>query len=139
MSANEKQIGGEHYRAPVQHWDWVTDNEICYLGGCATKYATRWENKNGRQDLEKADHYVEKMIEKVRAGELRPGPYVGMMANLPAPVAAFAEANGLCEVEARLCEIIATWADVEDLQEARAAIRELMVKCDQLDLFGEGN
>lgn len=63
MSANETQIGGDHYRSSVQHWDLITRNAIGYLEGNATKYLSRWRKKNGRQDLEKTLHYIEKMLE----------------------------------------------------------------------------
>lgn len=34
-----------------------------YLEGCAQKYLWRWEQKNGKQDLEKAVEYLVKLIE----------------------------------------------------------------------------
>lgn len=34
-----------------------------YLEGCAQKYLWRWEQKNGKQDLEKAVEYLSKLIE----------------------------------------------------------------------------
>jgi hypothetical protein len=65
MSANEKQEGGGHYaRHEYQHWDFVTDLNLPYLIGCASKYLARWDKKNGLEDLRKADHYLEKAIER---------------------------------------------------------------------------
>lgn len=63
MKSNAKQIGGSHYRAGIQHWDLITVFGVPYLEGCATKYLTRFEKKNGVQDLDKAIHYIEKLIE----------------------------------------------------------------------------
>lgn len=64
MNANKKQVGGEHYRgAAYQHWDWCVENNLGYLEGQVTKYLSRWRKKNGRQDLEKALHYAEKLVE----------------------------------------------------------------------------
>lgn len=64
MSANDKQIGGNHYRTgDKQHWDWCVEHDIGYLEGCATKYIARWRDKNGTEDLEKSLHYIEKRIE----------------------------------------------------------------------------
>jgi hypothetical protein len=34
-----------------------------YLEGCAQKYLWRWEQKNGKQDLEKAVEYLGKLLE----------------------------------------------------------------------------
>lgn len=63
MTANKKQIGGKHYQSAYQHWDWVLDNDLSYLEGCATKYIVRWRDKGGVEDLKKAAHYIEKLIE----------------------------------------------------------------------------
>jgi len=64
VNANTKQVGGEHYKTEgIAHWDLITDNDVPYLVGCATKYLTRFRKKNGLQDLEKALHYTEKLIE----------------------------------------------------------------------------
>lgn len=63
--ANQRQHGGDHYRhREYQHWDFVCDTGLHYLLGCATKYVSRWRKKNGREDLEKALHYVEKAAER---------------------------------------------------------------------------
>ena len=65
MSANEKQVGGKHYQqAGEQHWDRMYRlYGRGYFIGCATKYLERYHLKNGKQDLEKAVHFVEKLIE----------------------------------------------------------------------------
>lgn len=63
MSANEKQVGGEHYQQPIQAWDYITLNRLGYLEGNIIKYVTRYKQKNGVQDLEKARHYLDKLIE----------------------------------------------------------------------------
>lgn len=63
MSANDRQIGGDHYRSKIQHWDYVVANDLDYFQAQVTKYVTRWKNKNGIQDLLKAQHFLEKYIE----------------------------------------------------------------------------
>ena len=66
MSANERQVGGDHYQHDrgEQHWDrqWNL-NGRGYFVGCITKYVERYHLKNGVQDLEKAKHFLEKLIE----------------------------------------------------------------------------
>ena len=65
MSANDKQVGGQHYQqGGEQHWDrmWRLHGRG-YFVGCATKYIERYHLKNGVQDLEKAKHFIEKLIE----------------------------------------------------------------------------
>ena len=65
MDANEIQIGGNHYKGKeYQHWDWVCDTNLHYLLACATKYVSRWRDKNGIQDLQKASHYISKADEQ---------------------------------------------------------------------------
>ena len=66
MSANDKQVGGEHYKASIQHWDYVVANELDYFQAQITKYVTRWKKKNGMADLQKAQHFLEKYIEVVQ-------------------------------------------------------------------------
>jgi Tfp pilus assembly protein PilE len=67
MPANDKQIDGMHYRSEIQHWDYVTANNLDYFQGQITKYVTRWKLKNGIMDLEKAQHFLEKYIEVEKA------------------------------------------------------------------------
>ena len=64
-SANSYQIGGAHYQAPIQHWDYVWANNMDYFQGQITKYVTRWKDKNGLDDLHKARHFLDKYIELV--------------------------------------------------------------------------
>lgn len=60
MGSFVEQVGGFHYQANYQHWDWVDDTQMPYLEGCATKYVFRWRQKGGVQDLEKALSYLVK-------------------------------------------------------------------------------
>ena len=65
MSANEKQVGGSHYKkGGEEHWDrqWRLYGRG-YFVGCITKYVERYHEKNGVQDLQKAQHFLEKLIE----------------------------------------------------------------------------
>jgi hypothetical protein len=63
MAANDKQISGEHYKAPIQCWDFIASNNLDFFQGSAIKYITRFRTKGGRRDLEKAVHFLEKLIE----------------------------------------------------------------------------
>ena len=124
MSVNEKQVGGEHYRSKVQHWDYVELNGLRYTEGCATKYATRNRKKGQqRQDLEKAIHYVEKVQDMYRNGVLLPRP---------APVVItpeeFATANGLTEDEAEVVRILTFWESDPELTRAIGLLREMIAE-----------
>lgn len=64
-SANDRQEGGDHYKKrKYQHWDMVCDTKMHYLAACATKYISRWRDKNGVEDLKKALHYIDKAKER---------------------------------------------------------------------------
>lgn len=65
MSANERQVGGGHYnKEGEQHWDRIYRlYGRGYFVGCATKYIERYHLKNGKQDLEKAIHFIQKLME----------------------------------------------------------------------------
>ena len=71
MAANDKQVGGKHYANPIQHWDFVAANDLDYFQGQITKYVCRWKNKNGLEDLQKAQHFLEKYIELMTLAERR--------------------------------------------------------------------
>ena len=62
--ANERQHGGDHYKKKtIEPWDFIISNEISFLDGTAIKYLTRWKDKGGIEDLLKARHYIDKLIE----------------------------------------------------------------------------
>lgn len=64
MSANDRQVAGAHYGGGAhQHWDIVVEHELNYFEGQITKYTMRCRKKNGKQDLEKARHFIEKYLE----------------------------------------------------------------------------
>lgn len=63
-SANNKQVAGTHYKKPIQPWDYIHQNNIGYLAGNVIKYVSRYQDKNGLEDLAKAQHYLEKLIEE---------------------------------------------------------------------------
>jgi len=62
--ANDYQIAGEHYKQfKHETWDVILDWGLGYLDGNAVKYLSRWRHKNGLEDLKKARHYIDKLIE----------------------------------------------------------------------------
>lgn len=62
------QVGGDHYaKCAIQPIDYIMANRLDYLQGNVIKYVTRYKNKNGVEDLEKAAHYLRIMIEREKA------------------------------------------------------------------------
>lgn len=63
-SALDSQVGGNHYKdLAIQPVEYIHRNGIGYMEGCAIKYLTRWRSKGGIQDLEKAKHFIDLLIE----------------------------------------------------------------------------
>lgn len=60
-----KQIGGTHYKKYViQPSRFINDNKILFAEGNAIKYICRHQDKGKKQDLLKAIHYIEMIIER---------------------------------------------------------------------------
>ena len=60
------QIGGAHYTTQeIQPIDYIMSNELDFCEGNVVKYITRWRDKNGLEDLQKARHYIDFLIERV--------------------------------------------------------------------------
>lgn len=63
MNPLEKQIGGNHYKDyAIQPIEFIHANKIPFLEANVIKYIMRHKSKNGLQDLEKAKHYLEILI-----------------------------------------------------------------------------
>ena len=63
-NANDIQISGTHYKTKaIQPWDYIAANNLGYFEGNVVKYVSRWKDKNGLDDLKKARHYLDKLIE----------------------------------------------------------------------------
>lgn len=60
---SNKQIGGTHYRdMKIQPVDFIMANGLDYCQANVVKYICRHASKNGREDLEKAKHYIDLLI-----------------------------------------------------------------------------
>ena len=65
MSAYDKQVGGSHYKKmKIQPSKFVIENELLFPEGNVIKYICRHRYKNGKEDLEKAVHFIEMIIER---------------------------------------------------------------------------
>lgn len=59
----KKQVGGDHYKsAGIQPVEYIEANKLDFFEGSAIKYITRHAKKNGKEDLQKAIHYLEMLI-----------------------------------------------------------------------------
>ena len=68
-SALDTQVDGDHYKnLGVEPWDaiqaWMSPESFAgFLRGSAIKYVARCDKKGGLEDIKKAQHYLEKLIE----------------------------------------------------------------------------
>ena len=61
----DKQHGGSHYQKyKIQPSKFVVENKLLYPEGCAIKYIIRHRDKGKKQDLLKAIHFIEMIIER---------------------------------------------------------------------------
>ena len=61
----DKQVGGDHYsKMKIQPAKFINKNKLPFAEGNAIKYICRHINKGGEQDLEKAKHYIDMIIER---------------------------------------------------------------------------
>lgn len=67
--SRRKQVGGDHYQGgTMQPFDVIDAFGLDFYEGSAVKYLLRWRKKNGVEDLEKAKHYIEILIEREKNG-----------------------------------------------------------------------
>ena len=116
MSANDRQVGGNHYKFEVQHWDVAVALKLDYFSGQVTKYVSRWRKKNGLQDLDKALHFLDKLIENWE--ELRPS--IGLNREYQVNFATrFVETQNIQGIERDIIFMVLFWRNGSDLKEAR--------------------
>ena len=66
------QIGGNHYKnLKIQPIEYIMANNLNYCQGNAIKYLTRYKDKNGLEDLKKAKHYINILIQLEYPNEIK--------------------------------------------------------------------
>ena len=64
-SAYNRQIGGSHYQKyKEQPSKFVVENKLLFPEASAIKYICRHSKKGGKEDLLKAIHFIEMIIER---------------------------------------------------------------------------
>lgn len=120
MGANDTQVGGDHYKASsFQPWD-IDRYWVGLLEHGVIKYTLRWRKKNGLEDIGKAIHYLEKLLEENkhygrtnRALTVNTGPAMGMVA------AQFLDKNNITNEHERLIiSNVIAWSSRDDIEAA---------------------
>lgn len=139
--ANSRQVGGNHYVGAIQHWDIAALYELGYYEGQITKYVARHAKKNKAQDVEKALHFLDKLIELHVRGKL---PQHLDYPNLPGrdtngrnPVQAFCEDAGLPNDETMVINKMCLWRTHVDLVRVRSLINSILQRYETTRKYGE--
>jgi hypothetical protein len=123
--SNEYQVGGTHYQAEIQHWDFAAANQLDYFQGVITKYVARWRKKGGVEDLFKSLHYLEKYVE-VHLGFTPVAP--SSSRTTVVTVSQFGDSVGLTHQERMIVALITGWktqSGLSDLKRAGYLITQL--------------
>jgi hypothetical protein len=68
MKSFKKQVGGSHYKNyKIQPVEFIIKNNIGFVEGNIIKYILRFKEKGGVQDLNKAKHYIELLIDSTKS------------------------------------------------------------------------
>ena len=63
-ASKNTQVGGSHYKdMAIQPVEYIHRNGIGFIEGCVIKYVSRWKLKGGVEDLRKARHFLDLLIE----------------------------------------------------------------------------
>ena len=69
LTALAKQEGGNHYKdMAIQPVEFITANNLGFLEGNVVKYICRHHAKNGAEDIKKAIHYCELLLQTKYGG-----------------------------------------------------------------------
>lgn len=118
---NTMQIGGDHYATEYQVWDFCENNGLGGLEMCAIKYVCRWRQKAGTKDLEKAIHYIDKLIDLHLHRHRVPKGCTPFE-----EIVKFSSAQNLSTTEDTAVMFLSRWTCLADLQQSRMAVVRLI-------------
>lgn len=123
---NEIQIGGDHYKgAKFQPWDWAL-YQLGYYETSTIGYIVRFRKKGGIQDLEKALHYLDKMLAAALGDE-----YSNRCQADNLTVLDFNKQNNCDRWQSLAIHLLVQWRVRDELIEAKKVIKELIhCECD---------
>jgi hypothetical protein len=120
---NKSQVGGTHYRTKtgMQHWDLMAAHGVGYLEGQASRYVFRWRKKNGIEDLQKARHFLLKIIEVHLRQKVKETPRVPLENTV-----LFVQANRMHPIDGAIFSMILTWQSLQDVQRCIEQVDKLL-------------
>lgn len=64
VASLDLQVGGNHYKKyKIQPLEFAMVNQLPFIEASVIKYVVRWKDKNGIEDLRKARHMLDVLIE----------------------------------------------------------------------------
>ena len=70
MNMLDYQVGGSHYKdKEIQPIEYILGNNLGFCEGNVVKYISRWQEKDGIDDLKKAKHYIDFLIQQEEGNE----------------------------------------------------------------------
>ena len=63
---DEDKINPSYYKKGIETTDYIVSHDMNYVEGNIIKYVTRYKEKNGLQDLLKAEWYLNRLIKETR-------------------------------------------------------------------------
>jgi len=132
MSANDKKI--KHYASEYQHWDLAVVIPLGYFEGCSTKYVCRWRKKGGLDDLHKAMHYLDKLIESFQH---KPIARNLNRSEIQYEVSRFSAANRLSIIEEEFILLLCNYKHEDDLRTARLVLEDIIDLAHEPDFHSE--
>ena len=123
MSANDTQVAGTHYRTSHQHWDLAAALHLGYFEGQISKYVTRHRTKKGKEDLEKARHFAQKLLELSSNNGYKPQ----RLFPTGAQIEHYVKANDLNLREHVLLKALFNWSTTHDLTNVVAFLDQLIL------------
>jgi len=118
---NDVQVGGDHYKGVnFQPWDWPRHG-LGYYEVSAIAYLARFRKKGGIQDLQKVQHYIDKMLFCWREGEYENRCTANLLL-----IRQFNKDNSCDRFQSEAVQFLVMWRDGDELEEAKKIVEELI-------------
>jgi len=117
MSALDIQVGGGHYKSrAMQPIEYCQKNQLNACETSIIKYATRWRDKGGVEDLRKSRHYVQ-LLRELSSSNI---PFISI------PPKHYCSLNNIVGLEALIIEGVSLWEVLKDLDVVEEHINRLI-------------
>lgn len=123
-----EQVGGDHYgNSDYKHWDLMCEFHVFWPEANATKYLSRWREKDGLKDLKKALSYVDKRL------AICEKPYSMQFAGRTFQVSVLKmlkwfRGTKMDETEKALCTTLLHWEELDELKAVRDMVANMIAR-----------